>query len=168
MNKLFDIVNNENIHLLYTNLLASTHNKLYGAYFFDEGYGPSILLDKSLDEPGCSRLHKCVLGEELGHYFTAPKSNLLHLYGSCSADYLARVQNGKDELNALKWATDFLMPNNLFNQAIEEGCQSVCDLAEWFSVTPWLVYRKLGIIKAKYREMGIKMKSRDYFKVKLI
>ena len=168
MNRLFDIVNAENIHLLYTNLLTSTYNKLYGLYFFDEGHGPSILLEKTLDKPECSRLHKCVLGEELGHYFTAPQTNIFRIYGSCSVEYLDKIQQARDERKALEWASNFLIPNVEFNRAVSEGCKNVYDLAEHFQVTEWFVYRKLGIIKAKYREQGIKLRSRDYFNMKIV
>jgi Zn-dependent peptidase ImmA (M78 family) len=162
MNKLYDIVKGENIHLLYTNLLSNTHNKLYGLYFYDEDHGPSILLEKTLDKPECKRLHKCVLAHELGHYFTSPRANILH----ASTGYW--IMESQDEYRATVWATNLLMPDDKFNQAIADGCQSVYDLSEYFHVTEWLVYRKLGIIKAKYREMGVKLRSRDYFNMKLV
>lgn len=79
-----------------------------------------------------------------------------------------KIQQAQDERKALEWASDILMPNVEFSRAVSEGCSSVYDLAEWFDVTEWFVYRKLGIIKAKYRELGVKMRSRDYFKIKLI
>lgn len=168
MNKLLTIVETEHIYLNYVNLLSDTRRKLYGLYFFIDGHGPAILLDKSLDRPECRRLHRCILAEELGHHFTTPQTNIFKLYGSCTVEYLQKIQQAKDELRALVWATDFLMPNTEFNRAVSEGCQSVYDLAEWFNVTEWLVYRKLGVIKRKYREeMGIKLRARDYFNMKI-
>lgn len=79
-----------------------------------------------------------------------------------------KIQQAQDERKALEWASDILMPNVEFSRAVSEGCSSVYDLAEWFDVTEWFVYRKLGIIKVKYRELGIKLRSRDYFRIKII
>lgn len=165
---MYDYIEKEGIYFDYASLLTNTHRKLYGLYFFINDHGPAILLDKSLDRPENRRLHKCVLAEELGHHFTIPRTNIFKLYGSCSIEYLDRIQQAQDERKALEWASDILMPNVEFSRAVSEGCRSVYDLAEWFDVTEWFVYRKLGIIKVKYREMGIKLRSRDYFRIKII
>lgn len=149
INRLYDYIESEGIYFNYTNLLTNTHKKLYGLYFFVEDYGPAILLDKSLDKPENRRLHKCILAEELGHHFTVPQTNIFKLYGSCSIEYLDKIQQAQDERKALEWASSFLMPNVEFNQAVSNGLQTVWDLAEWFDVTEWFVYRKLDIITSK-------------------
>jgi Zn-dependent peptidase ImmA (M78 family) len=166
INRLFDIIKAENIYFNYTNLLTSTHNKLYGVYFFEDSYGPSILLDKSLAKPENRRLHKCILAEELGHHFTVPRTNIFKLYGSCSIECLDKIQQAQDERKALKWASDILIPNVELSRAVSDGCQSVYVLAEWFDVTEWFVFRKLGILETKYRDIGSRIKSRDYSRIK--
>ncbi len=175
MERCYSIIEQEQILLEYTDLSSKTRSNLYGLYLSD-GYGCVILLDKLLDKPENRRLHRCVLSEELGHHFTAPRNDLPRVFGSCSLgvtrvlpdDALSKVQIAQDERKALEWATNFLMPNNEFNKAVAAGCRTVYDLAEWFDVTEWFVYRKLGIIKARYREIAIKFRARDYFKVRLL
>lgn len=165
MHKLFDLIEQEGIYLEYASLFEKAN--VHGLYLSDSKTNV-IILDGNLDKPENIKLHKCVLAEEIGHHFTSPRTILYQLHGSCSLDRLKLKQIAQDEYKALVWATNFIMPNVEFNRAVSEGCRSVYDLSEWFDVTPWFVYRKLGIIKRKYRGMGIKMRSRDYFKVKLV
>jgi Zn-dependent peptidase ImmA (M78 family) len=126
--------------------LNKTSNKLYGIYFYVNDYGPAILLDKSLDKPGNTRLHRCILAHELGHHFTAPKTNILRLYGSSSTKYMDKIQQAQDERKALEWASNHLMPNVELSRALSQGCINVYELAEWFNVTEWFVYRKIEIM----------------------
>lgn len=149
MEKLFSVINAEQIYFSYAKLLSNTRSTLYGVYFYVHGSGPAILCDSSLEKPENRRLHNCVLAEEIGHYFTAPQSNIFKMYGSCNLDYLHQLQRSRDEIKALKWAVNYLIPDEQFNKAILDGCQSVHELAEFFDVTEWFVYRKLGAIKIK-------------------
>lgn len=161
MDRLWHIVEKEHIKVIYKEM-SHIPEKLHGLYMYDKRFGSIIVLGNHLL---CYyRLHKCVLGEEIGHFYTSPRTNILTAYASASL----KVIMTQDERKALEYATDLLIPSDEFDRAVSEGCQSIYDLAEWFDVTEWFVYRKLEILKTKHREMGIKMKSGDYFKVKLV
>jgi len=114
-----------------------------------------ILLDRSLDRPENRRLHRVVLAEELGHYYTVPQSNALRFLGYSAFSDNEEIQIDRDEFRAVKWATSFLMPNHRLDQAITDGCRSVYDLAEWFDVTEKFVKSKLAVMRMK-RELGFK------------
>lgn len=137
MDRLWDIVEKERIKIKYKDM-SNIPEELSGLYLYDERFGAIIVLDSRLQEN--YRLHKCVLAHELGHYFTSSRTNILQAHASTDQ----RIVLSQDERKAHEWATNFLMPNNLFNQAVMEGCQSAYDLAEWFQVTEWFVYRKMG------------------------
>lgn len=134
---LWDIVERENIFIAYDKL-ANLSQKTLGFYYWDPAIEKAcIVLDNHLDRS--PRLFKCVLAEEIGHYFTAPRGDLLLPYFSYSNHLLL----SKDEYKALKWACNFLMPDDVFRKALCSGCQSIEELADSFDVTPWMVYHKL-------------------------
>ena len=73
LTKLWTIIEEEKIKVVYADLL-SARETLLGVYFMDKT-GPVIILDNTLRS--CRRLCKCVLAEEIGHFYTAPRSNFL-------------------------------------------------------------------------------------------
>ena len=158
MDGLWLITEKENIRCEYRNLLAEQEH-LYGLYIFHPVLGPVIILDESLKNH--RRLHKCVLAEEIGHYNTAPRSNYLIAYGS----YNNKIIMSQDERKALQWATDFLIPDVDLTKAVHSGCRSCFELAEYFDVTEWLVYRKLGFLKMCFRRTGLKVRGKDLFDI---
>lgn len=103
-----------------------------------------IFLDKSL--PKYPRLHKCVLAEELGHYYTAPRTSIIQVHTSA---YINIIMD-QDERKALKWATNFLISDKSLFQAYKMGLHTCYDLAEYFDVTEWFLFRKLSFIRARY------------------
>lgn len=133
MERLWQIIHKENIWVEYCRLGGP--EKVRGLYLWYDG--PLILLDEGLlNQP---RLHKCVLAEEIRHFYTAsPSSNLLVVHTS----YSREVAVSRDERRALKWATDFLMPDREFFLALKRGYRTCHDLAEYFDVTEWFVHRK--------------------------
>lgn len=146
MEGLWRIVEREKITVRYKNLLKH-RSTLFGLYFYDDFEdvsGPAIILDKSLTNN--YRLHRCVLAEEIGHFFTAPRTNYLVAYTS----YTTEMIMSQDERKALQWATDYLMPNNIFRQAVKNGFRTVYDLAEFFDVTEWMVYRKINFLEQQF------------------
>lgn len=164
MKQLFNFIESENIYLDFIDLTGRANSKLFGLYL-SHPKRPIIVLDVSLYLPENRRLYKCVLAEELGHHFCTPRTNVLQMFGSCSIiDSKDKILQAQDEFKALVWASNILMPDIEMRQAISDGCKTTYDLAEFFDVTEWFVYRKLGIVKAKFREKGFKLRSRDYFK----
>ncbi|WP_298203113.1 ImmA/IrrE family metallo-endopeptidase [Desulfosporosinus sp.] len=138
--KLWDIVNKENIEIRYKDFSLLPEN-INGLYIYDQRLGPLIILDKSLTHS--HRLHKCVLAEEIGHHFTAARTNLLSVHTSANL----QTMEAQDERKAAQWATDFLIPDCDLVKALEAGCHSCFELAEYFDVTEWFMYRKLSFLK---------------------
>ncbi|WP_068965013.1 ImmA/IrrE family metallo-endopeptidase [Desulfosporosinus sp. BG] len=140
MKKLWDIVIKERIEIRYKDFSSLPEN-IKGLYIYDQRLGPLIILDKDLHHS--YRLHKCVLAEEIGHFYTAARTNLLTVHTSANL----QTMEAQDERKAAQWATDFLIPDSELVNALESGCRSCFELAEYFNVTEWFMYRKLGLLK---------------------
>ncbi|AFM43006.1 putative Zn peptidase [Desulfosporosinus acidiphilus SJ4] len=158
MKKLWDIINKENIKVLYKDFSHLPEN-IHGLYFYEQRIGPLIVLDKNLHHS--HRLHRCVLAEEIGHFYTAARTNILTVHTSAN---LQTIEN-QDERKAAQYATDLLIPDSELIKALESGCRSCFELAEYFDVTEWFMYRKLGFLKMCFRRTGLKVKGRDLFDI---
>lgn len=156
MKKLWDIVTKESIEVRYKDFSQLPEN-IHGLYIYEQSLGPLIVLDKRLHHS--HRLHKCVLAEEIGHFYTAARTNLLSVHTSANL----QTMEAQDERKATQWATDFLIPDSELVKALETGCRSCFELAEYFNVTEWFMYRKLGLLKMCFRRTGLKVKGRDLF-----
>lgn len=159
MNRLWDIINKEGIEVIYLPL-KSTPEELNGLYLCDEGH-PIIALDENLPEQ--TRLFKCVLAEEVGHYMTAAKTNVL----TAHIGYRQEIEMSRDERKALMWATDFLIPDGELIQMVNSGLRSCYELAEHFDVTHWFMLRKLTFMRMCFRRTGIKVKGRELYDMTL-
>jgi len=127
------IAEEEGIFVSYQDLAIPGY-PLFGSYQYDpERNLPIILLDNSLKHNHI--LYRCVMAEELGHYFTIPQGNFLLPYTS----YSRAIILGRDERRAIKWACNFLLPVIAFKKAISSGLTTIEELAEYFSVTACLV-----------------------------
>lgn len=98
---------------------------------------PYIVISKSLqkDPP----LLRCVLAEELGHYYTSagigvPIPHVL---------YSGRIKLRKDEYRAMRWASEYLLP---LDKLAASNC-SPWELAERFCVTEEMVHFRLKMIQ---------------------
>jgi len=158
MKKLWDVVRRENIEVRYKDFSRLPEN-IHGLYIYDNRLGPLIVLDKSLHHS--HRLHRCVLAEEIGHFYTAARTNLLAVHTSANL----QTMEAQDERKAAQWATDFLIPDSALAKALESGYRSCFELAEYFDVTEWFMYRKLGLLKMCFRRTGLKVKGRDLFDI---
>ncbi|MDO0824039.1 ImmA/IrrE family metallo-endopeptidase [Desulfosporosinus nitroreducens] len=144
MKKLWDIIIKESIEIRYKDFSSLPEN-INGLYIYDQRLGPLIILDKGLHHS--YRLHKCVLAEEIGHFYTAARTNVLTVHTSANL----QTMESQDERKAGQWATDFLIPDKEFVKALEAGCRSCFELAEYFDVTEWFMYRKLDFLKMCFR-----------------
>jgi len=120
--------------------MSGIPEKPRGLYIYDRRTGPLIILDNQLKTS--PRLHKCVLAEEIGHFYTVPRISILKAYTSTNQ----RIIQCQDELKALKWATDFLIPDTELIKALKAGSQTRYELAEWFDVTEDFICQKLAIL----------------------
>lgn len=158
MDNLLKIIEKENIKIRYEDL-SHIPERTHGLYIYDNRTGPFIILDNYLKHN--RRLHKCVLAEEIGHFITAPRTNLVTAYTSANL----KIIQSQDERKAIQWATDFLIPDSKLTTALEAGNRSCFELAEYFDVTEWFMYRKLGLLKMCFRRTGLKVRGKDLFEV---
>ncbi len=161
MDRLWTIVEREKIRIRYEDL-SGIPEKPLGLYIYSNIIGPVITLDIGLDH--LRRLKKCVLAEEIGHFHTAPRTNMLRAYTSANQ----RIMQSQDERKAMQWATDFLIPDTELTKALKAGCRSCFELAEYFDVTEWFMYRKLGLLKMCFRRTGLKVRGKDLFETEML
>ena len=126
----------------------------------------TITLDVSLkDKP---RQLKCVLAEEIGHILYPPGFGHVRYHSQAywQSNQLDRSKLqyhvAKDERMALDWATGVLISDNQMLSAKKEGINTLPLLAEYFDVEPWIIDLKIGYLRRKGREKGIKYKWTDF------
>ena len=141
LDDMYELAERENIHVMWENLLPAGES-LYGLYLYYHGQY-AILLDHRLRHE--TPFLRSVFGEELGHHFTAPYTSITSTHLWASSTY--RTCNSIDEAHALRWAVNYLIPDLWLIRAFHEGLQTVSALAEYFTVTPWMMYRKMELMK---------------------
>lgn len=101
-------------------------------------YNNSIALNKRLET---NMERKCVLAEELGHYFTSV-GDILNL---------KIKSNRKQEIRARNWAIQKLVPFDELILAHQQGYVSVYELAEYFEVTEDFMKESILFYQRKYK-----------------
>lgn len=145
MRKLFKLAARENINIMYMDL-RKHKDSLWGLYVPGQpGKNPTIYLDVELLNPKLYRLARCVLAEELGHHFTGINTHVFKVYVNYS---LERKMSSDDE-KALRWATNLLIPTAELVKIIKEGHFECADLADYYGVTAWFMYRKLEFLQCQ-------------------
>lgn len=114
-----------------------------GIYFCNEDMPPIIGLDRSLRNN--VPLLRCILAEELGHHFTSAGYCVTQKFFS----YNERMNISRAEYKALKWAANYLMPENDLLDALKSGLCEVWELAEHFDVTEEFVKFRLRLFGAR-------------------
>lgn len=165
MDKLWSIIETESIDIEYDRLMTPTR-PLRG-FYLSHPEGPLIGLDITLARQ--PREEKCVLAEEIGHHLTAPQCNAIVVYRNYAATPAGgTVLLAKDERSAYRWATMQLMPTLEVCRALHAGCQTAAELADYFEVTEWFVYRKLGFLKAELKKKGLRPRAHELLRLEII
>lgn len=149
--KLFDITLSEGIVVEHWDF----PKPLDAVYFFEPGLPPTIGIAERirLESP----LFRCILAEELGHYFTTASNSI----ANPSMTYRERLSVGKVEYKAMKWAAETLIPIQHLKEAIlQEKYWTNWTLAEHFEVTIEMVDFRLRLSDAK--ELVIYTRYRRY------
>ncbi|MDF2857248.1 MAG: hypothetical protein K0Q87_3099 [Neobacillus sp.] len=100
-----------------------------GIYFTEESLPPIIGLDNSLS--GDTPLLRCILAEELGHHFTTVGYYIPREF----YNYSDRLHISKIEYKAMRWAAEYLVPENDLLDVIGSGLYEPWELAEHFNIT---------------------------------
>lgn len=119
-----------NLNNLY-NLTEKEKIKIY-SWHIEDAYGLYLNIDKinaialNYDNIGTYIEEKCVLAEELGHYY----------YDATYSPYCQNLQIiSKQEKKAKKWAYTILVPYEDLRRAIKKGITTIYNLANYFDVT---------------------------------
>lgn len=107
--------------------------------------GKRIAIRKGLPESK----KKCVLAEELGHYYTTT-GNILDQ---------SNTSNRKQELHARLWAYDKMIGLTGIVNAYHRGCRTLYDIADYLEVTEEFLAEALQQYKNKY---GTRTKIDNY------
>ena len=130
---LYDLTQEENIKLI----VLPMPQKVQGFYSFSDS-NPRIALNSNLSEN--SSEYRCVLAEELGHHYTS----IGELPAIAGMPYYNRIQHGRSESRAVRWATNFLIPTEQLLCVIEDYSLSrLQELADAFVVTVEFIQHKL-------------------------
>jgi len=101
-------------------------------------------LQKYIDKS--NRKLKCVLAEELGHYFTGSTYN-----NKKQENYREKIEISRKEYRAKKWQVFYLIPEEKFLEAVRRGITEIWELAEYFNVEEEVI--KFYIKLTRVREL---------------
>jgi len=136
MKRLLDIANEENIYVEYSKNLPSNFLGLYIAKDVK-----IVLLNSIITSD--YKLHRCILAEELGHHFTSVGKSI---YPAANFPFWQSYQS-KQELKALKWSANQLIPFSTLKKAIHnQSMRDIYDLSEYLNVTPELLTFRLKLL----------------------
>lgn len=131
--QMFVLAEKSGINVLYWNF-TKPYEAVYLAF---QEHPPVIGLCRSLLN---SRAHlRSVFAEELGHHFTSAGINALkpHFH------YADKLLYSRDEHKAMRWAVNYLIPNEAIKEAIKKGITEIWQLKDYFCVDEEIVLFKL-------------------------
>lgn len=96
-----------------------------------------------------------MLTHELRHHFTGTKSNATHTY----MHYKERIEQNRDEYQAMAWAAEYLMSDDDIDVAFKKGINETLDLGHYFNVDEELVKLRLVLFFCKYRKKYLSNKE---------
>ncbi|SFR12413.1 ImmA/IrrE family metallo-endopeptidase [Desulfoscipio geothermicus] len=139
MESLFRVANELQIKIIYIPL-GHINNGLFGLSLPESR---TIILDVKLLQPEYDKLHRCIMAEEIGHMVAGATVNALGIH----TNYSLNRKITEEEEKALLWATEKLIPTNEITLLLQEGFFNCEDLADYFGVTVWFMFRKLEFMQ---------------------
>lgn len=123
---------------------------LLGIYLCNSDTSPVIGLSTSIETTAEKR---CIMAEELGHHFTT--------VGTCISSkefyhYSALNPISKVEYKAMRWAAEYLVPENDLLDVIGSGLYEPWELAEHFMITEELANFRLRLFGVKQHDYAAK------------
>jgi Zn-dependent peptidase ImmA (M78 family) len=119
------------------NLSIVPLDPLVRGYYLHDNSGSFILINTNVED---TRTYRCVLAEEIGHHLTTVGDILPHGYPNSSA---ASSNVNRQELKAMRWATEYLMPTDeIISFISSELGLSMDALASHFEVMESFVLEK--------------------------
>ena len=154
INDIFNIILKETIILEEVKF----KNNIDGIYLKLPGLDPTIGVNKSIVFD--NKKYISVITEELGHHFTTSGD----LTAECIT-YSDQINKYKKEFKARRWASDFLISDYEFEQALHSGASTMFDLEEYFGVTEGIIKYKIKSIycnENKYKKIINNFKLHEF------
>lgn len=139
MDKMLSIAEEQGIIVQYHDFTQPTQ----GVYWEEPGMPPIIGLSKALIET--SSLLRCIMAEELGHHFTCSGTYFTRKF----YHYTSGMTLSKVEYKALRWAANYLIPENDLLDVVCSGLFEPWEIAEHFNVTEEIARLRLRIFGAR-------------------
>lgn len=136
LKELFKIIERENIIYEETNFKSENSP---GIYLNVPGMPPTIGISKSILNNRAKYLS--ILAEELGHHFTG--------FGNLtitSKNYSEKLMKNKQERRAKSWASNFLISDEEFEQALCNCISTHSDICDSFDITYEMLKYKINSI----------------------
>lgn len=144
MKSLLALCDREGVRFEYENLDSEV--RILGVYFRDQEDRPGIILHEVLQ---CRiPMARTVLGEEYGHHVTFGSGTLF----VTERQYDNLVTTIRSEKLAIRWSAEYFMPLDALAYAIvKKGYRHPAELADYFCVIEWLVYRRIEFLQEDIR-----------------
>jgi len=138
MPNLYSLAHTEGINVIHDNIPVKQVKALY----IEESDGSAtIVMDKTLS--ASPTIERCVLAEELGHYYTAQGAAMANIHKT-EKD---RLQIQRNEYRAVRWAVKKLIPLELFLTAYTNGIEEAWELADHFGVTEEYIRMRFNVFE---------------------
>lgn len=150
LNQLLELAKKENIDIHYLDIKDIG---ILGLYIKNEGLPPTIFLDNSIKNDKYKLIE--VLSEELGHHFTSIGNSVNNIN-----TYRSKLDIGKCENKATKWATNFLVSEDDIIQVVNNNITCIYEVADKIGVPIDILIKKFEYL-SKIKQM-IDLKNGKY------
>ena len=150
INDIYNLISECKIILEYQELSS----KVLGIYHKDSGID-LIIINQSIVEN--ESLHKAILAEELGHYFTSIGVNIPMKY----IKYSEHLKIDKCEEKAIRWAANYLIPLPELIDLLKNPYNRSCEfLSDFFGVSMEFFVKRLEFLS--YKQSYYKILGAEY------
>jgi len=136
--KLMAVIEEECVFIEYVDF----PDMIQGLYYKAENCPPVIGISETIVSD--KKLFTAVLAEEVGHYFTTVGDTTAEYYS-----YRGRLVLNKQEILALKWATEFLLPVDEIIQGVKEKHLDFNGLSDFLEVPSEFLLERLKFLAKK-------------------
>jgi Zn-dependent peptidase ImmA (M78 family) len=137
---LYDLLDQEEIFIEYLPL-----KRLDGFYYQEPGFKLICIRQASTEK---ETRYRSILAEEIAHHFTNPSNKEPSKY----LKDRGRIDLDKSESAAIRWAADFLIPDNLLLEYLStHQAISIYELCALFRVEKYLMVRKFITMSRKHK-----------------
>lgn len=146
LNQLLELSKKEKIDIHYLDIKEIG---VLGLYIKNEGLPHMIFLDHSLKNNKDKLIE--VLAEELGHYFTSVGNSISNIN-----TYKDKLDIGKCENKATKWATYFLVSEYDIINLINNNITSIHDMADKLGISVDILMKRFEYLSKKTSMLSLK------------